>query len=198
MNVEQSTSLAAFATVGVPVQKYNSRFSLSPYLRQGHSVNLLNGVAGTITQRSMGANVGYSYTYEEYVDVNVRTFLTRTSSEYELNQQRNQVFVNAAYVADATVYFLKSFNATAEFTYSRFRNEAADFNQGIPTLNLSVSKLVLKDNRGEVKLSGLNLLNRNIGVTQFATQNYIEQSVQNALGNFYMLSFLYNFNKQTE
>ncbi|MFD2999310.1 outer membrane beta-barrel protein [Pontibacter toksunensis] len=192
-NVRQSNSLAAYVNVGLPVRRYNSRFNVSPYLRQGESVNLLNGVEGTITQRSVGANIGYAYTYKEFVDVNIRAFLTRTSSEYVLNQQRNQVFVNAAYVADATINFLKSFYFTADFTYSKFRNRQANFNQGIPTLNLSLSKLVLKDNRGEVRLSGLNMLNRNIGATQFATQNYIEQSVQNALGNFYMLSFTYNF-----
>ncbi|RDV11302.1 TonB-dependent receptor [Pontibacter diazotrophicus] len=198
VNVSQSNSLAAYVNVGVPVRRYNSRFNLSPYLRQGESVNLLNSMEGTITQRSVGANIGYAYTYKEFVDVNIRAFLTRTSSEYELNQQRDQVFVNAAYVADATIHFLKSFYFTADFTYSKFRNRQANFEQGIPTLNLSLSKLVLKDNRGEVRLSGLNMLNRNIGATQFATQNYIEQSVQNALGSFYMLSFTYNFNSSAE
>ncbi|GAB3529994.1 TonB-dependent receptor [Pontibacter brevis] len=198
VNVRQSSSLSTFATLGIPVRKYNSRFNLSPYLRQGQSVNQLNGVEGTITQRSVGANVDYNYNYKEFVDLNLRASLTRTSSDYELNQNRNQVFVNAAYVADATVYLLERFHFTTEFTYSKFRNTQANFNQGIPVLNLAISMFVLKGKRGEIQLSGLNMLNRNLGVTQFANQNYIEQSVQNSLGNFYMLSFTYNFNKQNE
>jgi hypothetical protein len=198
VNVRQSNSFAAYMNVGLPVRKYKSRFNLSPFLRQGQSVNLLNGVAGSVTQRAIGANLGYSYNYEEYVDLNLRTILTRTGSAYELNEQRNQVFMNAAYMADATVYFFKSFYLAADFTYSTFQNTQAAFHQRIPILNLSLSKLVLKDDRGEVKLSGLNLLDRNLGATQFATQNYIEQSVQNAMGSFYMLSFTYNLNKQTE
>jgi hypothetical protein len=94
------------------------------------------------------------------------------------------------------VHFLKRFNATAELHYTRFANRSAGFNQSIPIFNLSLSSFLLKNNRGELRLSAFNVLNRNAGVTQFASLNYIEQSTHNALGSFYMLSFTYNLNKQ--
>lgn len=194
VNVKGNRTFAAFLNVGVPVEKLNSQFNLSPYLSQEQSTNLLNGVAGTINQRSLGGNLSYTYSYEEYVDVNLSTDINVTNSAYELNENQNQVFVTSAYMADATLHFLKKFNFIAEMNYTRFRNTQTNFNQAIPIFNFSLSRFLLKDNRGELKLSALNVLNRNVGATQFATQNYIEQSTQNALGNYYMLSFTYHLN----
>ncbi len=196
VNVRQSGSVAAFLNVSLPVKKINSRFNLSPYFRQGQSVNLLNGVAGTVNQQSAGGSIGYTYRYKQYLDVNLRTHVTVTRSRYQLNQAQNQKFINSGHEGDATVHFLKRFNATAELNYTRFTNRSAGFNQSVPICNLSVSSFLLKDNRGELRLSAFNVLNRNAGVTQFASLNYIEQSTHNALGNFYMLSFTYNLNKQ--
>ncbi len=195
VNVKQSRSVAAFLNVSLPVKKFNSRFNLSPYVREGQSVNLLNGVAGRINQRSTGGNIGYTYRYKEYVDVNLRTNITVTGSRYRLNKAQNQVFVNSSYVADATVHFLKRFNATAELYYSKFTSSRNGFNQVIPICNFYLSSFLLKDNQGELRLSAFNVLNRNVGVTQLATLNYTEQSTQNALGSFYLLSFTYNITK---
>ncbi len=97
-------------------------------------------------------------------------------------------------MADAAVHFLKHYTITAELNYSRFRNTRTDFNQTIPIINFSVSRLLLKDDRGKLKLSAINILNRNMSASQLATLNYIEQSTQNALGNYYMLSFTYSLN----
>jgi hypothetical protein len=196
VNLRDSKSLSAFLNAGIPVKKYNSRFNLSPYLRWTQSVNLLNGIAGTINQKSLGGNIGYTFDYNETLNINLLTNLALTGSDYGLSAYENQFFVNSAYMADATLYFLKKFSFTTEFNYSRFRNPGANFDQSIPLLNVHASMLVGKNERGELKLSGFNMLNRNVGATQLATLNYIEQSVQNALGNFYMLSFTYDFNKK--
>lgn len=194
VNVKEEMSFMASLSAGIPVKKFNSRFNLSSYLRQGQSINLSNGVAGTINQQSVGGNFAYTYSYKEYIDVNLRTDITVTNSDYELNKNQNQTFVTSVYMADAAVHFLKNFNFTAAFNYNRFRNARTNFDQAIPVLNFSLSKFLLKDSRGELKLSAFNVLNRNVGATQFATQNYIEQSTQNALGSYYMLSFTYNLN----
>ncbi len=66
----------------------------------------------------------------------------------------------------------------------------------IPILNFALSRSLLKNDRGELTLSALNVLNRNVGTTQVATLNYVEQATRNTLGSFYMLSFSYRFRKQ--
>jgi hypothetical protein len=196
VNVAQSSMVGANLTLGIPVKKFNSRFNLGPYFNQGRSLNLLNGIAGAISQRSVGGNLSYAFTYEDYVDLNLRANLTATSSKYELNKNQNQFFVNSAYTADATVHFLHRFDFTTEFTYSRFQNARTNFDQAIPILNFALSRSLLKNDRAELKLSAINVLNRNVGTTQLATLNYVEQVNRNTLGSYYMLSFSYRLKKQ--
>ena len=196
VNLEQSNYFAAFINLGVPLKKLNSQFNLSPYLRQEQSMNLLNGVKGAIRQRSLGGNLGYTYTYKELLDVNLHTNLMVTHSEYGLNEQQDQFFVNSVYGAEVALQVLKNVWFTSDAYYSKFKNSGANFEQAIPVLNFSLAKSLLKENKGEVKLSALNVLNRNLGISQVTSLNYFEQSVQNSLGSYFMVSFTYHFNGQ--
>jgi hypothetical protein len=57
-----------------------------------------------------------------------------------------------------------------------------------------MSRFLLKNQKGELKISGQNLLNQNLGVSQRAEVNFVEQIVTNNLGRFVMLSFVYKLN----
>lgn len=195
VNVSHSNDFAAFLNMGVTLERLYSRIKMGPYLRQGQSFTLLNGVEGLMNQRSLGGNFSYSFIYKEFIDLNLRSNFARTSTHYEVDESRDQEFFTAAYMADATLHFLKKYNFMADFNFQRFRNAGTGFNQSIPILNLSISRFLLKDNRGEIKFSAVNMLNQNVGASQYATVNYIEQSVQNTLGNYYLISFSLNLDK---
>lgn len=44
----------------------------------------------------------------------------------------------------------------------------------------------------EIRLSGFDLLDRNLGISRNAAFNYIENSRMGALGQYFMLSAVYN------
>lgn len=196
VNLQESNHFAAFMSMGIPVKKLNSQLNISPYLRQEQSMNLLNGVEGAIRQRSLGGDLDWAYSYKELLDIHLRSSINATRSEYELNEQQDQFFVHSSFGAELAVQVFKNFWFTSDTYYNKFKNPGANFDQAIPVLNFSLSKLLLKDNKGEFKLSALNVLNRNLGVSQVASLNYIEQSVQNSLGNYYMLSFTFHLKGQ--
>ena len=196
VNVGYSSNVGANLTLGIPIKKFNSRFNVGPYINQGRSLNLLNGVAGAIRQRSAGGMLSYAFFYEDYIDLDLRANVTATSSAYELDKNQNQLFVNATYTAEATTHFLQRFDFATEFNYRRFINAGTGFDQAIPILNFSLASALLKDDRAELRVSAINVLNRNVGTTQVATLNYIEQVNRNTLGSYYMLSFSYRFKKQ--
>ena len=196
VNLKQSNYFAAYANLGIPVKKLNSKFNLSPYFRQEQSMNLLNGVKGAIRQRSLGGNLDWVFNYKEWLDIRLFTNIAATLSEYELNGQQDQFFVNSAYGAELAVEPLKGYWLTTDAYYNEFINTGANFEQAIPVLNFSLAKFLLKDDRGEIKLSALNVLNRSLGVSQIATLNYTEQSVQNSLGRYFMLSFTFHLRGQ--
>ena len=62
-------------------------------------------------------------------------------------------------------------------------------------LCFSISKQMLKWNRGELKLRINDMLNRNVGVSRNSNQNYIEDTRVNTLRRFALLSFTYSLSK---
>jgi hypothetical protein len=50
-------------------------------------------------------------------------------------------------------------------------------------------------NRGEIKLSAIDLLNRNVGISRSSSQNYIEDSRVKSLRRFFLLTFTYSLSK---
>jgi hypothetical protein len=60
---------------------------------------------------------------------------------------------------------------------------------------MSVSRFMLKNNAGELKVGVNNLLDQSNSVTQSSGENYLQQQTMNNLGRYYMVSFTYALNK---
>jgi len=80
----------------------------------------------------------------------------------------------------------------ARFNYNSYVNNQFGFDQKQPILNLSVYKIVLKNKRGEVRLTANDVFKKNLGISQSATSNYYMETRTRTLSRYFMLSFTYN------
>ena len=69
----------------------------------------------------------------------------------------------------------KAFFST-DFDYTINSQRAAGYNVKVPLWNASPEQPVLKFNRGELKFSARDLLNKNVGISRNTNNNYIEDS----------------------
>jgi hypothetical protein len=155
----------------------------------------LNDMENEINQYSAGGNIRYSYNYKEIVSINLSADVDRQFTIYEFNQP-DQSFTNATYSAESNLTFLKNYQLNGSLEYLSFKNTKTNFSQEIPLLNISLSRFVMKNKSGEIKLSVNNLFDEALGVNQTATINYLERQILNSLGRYFMLSFNYALNKQ--
>ncbi|MCH7401168.1 hypothetical protein ACFOUP_01305 [Belliella kenyensis] len=155
---------------------------------------LLNDLEDQIKILNLGGNFRYDFTWKEYINFGLAANISRQNTAYNFNPQQNQRFINQSYSTDLGLNFLQKYSFNTKYNLLRYNSQTSDFDESIPLLNISLSRFVLKNNMGEVKLSCDNLLNQNIGVAQRADVNFIEQTVTNNLGRFYMLSFTYKMN----
>ena len=65
----------------------------------------------------------------------------------------------------------------------------------MPLWNASISKLFLRYNRGELKLTAFDLLNQNIGISRTSNSNYIEDRKVVTLQRYFLLSFTFSLTK---
>jgi outer membrane receptor protein involved in Fe transport len=195
VNVDNNMSVRGNATVGFPIPKLKSRISVGGNYRNQKSINLLNEEASTINQQTAGGEIRYNFTYKEIFDLSLSADIDHQLTNYEFNQP-DQAFINSTYTAESNLTFLKNYQLSSNFEYLEYENENSNYKQTIPLLNLSVSRFILKNKTGEIKLAVNNLLDKALGVNQTASINYLERQVTNSLGRYFMLSFTYSLNKQ--
>jgi len=194
VNVKDNLMLNSNVNLGFPIKQLNSSFSVGPNLTYQKGLNLINEMEDVIKISNMGGNFRYDYNWKEYVNVGLSANLSRQRTAYDFSPEQNQLFFNQNYNAEANINFLKNYTVGGNFNYLLYKSETTDFRESIPVLNLSISRFILKGQKGEIKLSGQNLFNQNVGVSQRADVNFIEQTVTNNLGRFILLSFTYKLN----
>jgi hypothetical protein len=195
VNVGSNLSLRTNSNLSFPITKLKSRFSIGADFRNQQSLALLNDRENQINQNTYGGNIRYTYRYQEIFDFSVSADVDQQLTSYQFDQP-DQKFINSTYSAESNLTFLKKFQFSGAFEYLKYENHASGFSTSIPLLDLSLSMFMLKNKAGELKLSGHNLLDKALGVSQTANINYLERQTINSLGRYVMLSFTYALNKQ--
>jgi hypothetical protein len=197
VNVKDNLNLTGNFNFGFPIRKLKSRVNLGPTATYMRGINLLNDRESHTTQETMGGTARYNFTYKEIVTLDLSANLSRQETRYEFNAQNNQVYFNKTYSAETNVILLKNYQLNTSYDYLIYNSKTTtNYNKTIPLWNVSLSRFLLKNNTGELRLSVNNLLDQRLGVNQSATANYLQQQVSNNLGRYVMISFTYSLNKQ--
>ncbi|QOI97095.1 MAG: outer membrane beta-barrel protein [Flammeovirgaceae bacterium] len=194
VNVSSNFRAMGNASFSFQAKKINSRFSLGTSLRNSQTISILNDTENEIAQWTKGGNFRYSYRYKEIFDLSLSAQLNHQKTTYEF-EQPTQSNLNQTYASEVNLSFLKNYQFNAGFEYLVYRDPANDFQQEIPLLNLSVSRFLLKNKAGELKFLLNNVLDKALGISQSATNNYFERIVSNSLGQYFLISFTYALNK---
>ena len=196
VNVKDNFSLNGNVNMGFPVKVIKSRFNLGPNANYTRTINVLNSQESMVFQKSWGGNIRYNFNYNDKFNLDLSATVRDQLSEFDAAPQQNQEFINKTYSAETTFSILKNFQFNASYDYYRYDSKTTSFSQSIPILNMWLSRFLLKGNAGELKVGVSNLLNKNLGVTQTATVNYLQQETTNNLGRYFMVSFTYALNRQ--
>lgn len=195
VNVDDNFNLRGNFNVGFPVKKLNSRFNLGPTVSYTQTFNVLNEQENATEIQTLGGTARYNYTFKEILTIDLSANLSHQVTTYDFNQE-DQTFFNKTYTAESNLTIRKNYQLNGSFNYLIYDSRTTNFNQSIPLLNLSVSRFLLKNNTGELRLGVNNLLDKNLSISQTATANYLQQERTNNLGRFLMVSFTYALNKQ--
>ena len=196
VNVRDRSLLTGVLNFGFPIKKINSRINVGSRNTYTRLINLLNETENFTSNYNLGGNVRYQFNYKEWFDLAFTGDWSYQENVFSnAAGQPNQVTMNQTYGADVTFGLPGGLRLVHDFDYIIFNNQTTGFRQSIPLWNISLSKFILKDKKGEVKFTVVNALDRNIGLSQQVTANFVQQSVINTLGRYFLLSFTYSLNK---
>ncbi|WP_337045191.1 outer membrane beta-barrel protein [Emticicia sp. 17c] len=191
-NISGGQNWGSYLGFGFPLKKTKSTLNLNGGANLSKSLIYINNVLNETH------NDGYNFGFRlDLTPSDKFTFYANgnfgiTNTKYSINKTQNQQIFNHTLGGEMNVALPKDFYFSSNLNYRIYQNERFGFNQHIPILYASVYKLLGKAKKAEIRLSGYDLLKKNVGINQYAYQNFVSQEQTQTLSRYFMLSFTYN------
>ncbi len=195
VNVNGVYNISSNISYSMPVHFLKGTVEISSNMGLFKTKQFINKVGNNIRTLSFGPELRLDMNPTEKLNVAAGASYNYDKTKYSLQSALNTSYLSQEYNASIDWQMPKQFFFATDFTYTINSQRAAGFNTKVPIWNASISKQMLKYNRGEIKFSVVDLLNRNIGISRNTNNNYIEDSRVKTLRQFFLLSFTYSLSK---
>jgi hypothetical protein len=191
VNLEGAWSASTFTTYSRPVKWLGSVLNLSGGLTYGRTpglVGMLESVAstyaingGVVLASNVSENVDFTLSYNETYNIARNAAATSTNSDYYVHSVRLKL----------NLVTWQGFTLRDEVTNALTSGVAGGYDQDIVLWNSSLGKKLFKDERGELRLTGTDVLDQNRSSTHTVTSTYLQDVRNETLGKYVMLTFTY-------
>ena len=200
VNVNGVYNINGNMSYSMPVKFLKGSVELSVgggYTRNKLLINDISGkaVLNDIRTVTVGPDLRFDLSPTDKLNLGFGAGINYNRSTYSVQSLAPATFFSQDYNASFDWQLPKGFFFATDFNYTINSQRAAGFNIKVPIWNASISKQILKFNRGEIKLSARDLLNKNVGISRNTNNNYIEDSRVLTLRRFFLLSFTYSLSK---
>lgn len=192
VNLDGYSSLRSFITFAVPLKFIKSNFNLNGGVTYSKLPGLINRQTNETKNLTYSAGSVIASNISQYVDFTL-------SYTANFNQVNNALVAsrNDNYFQHVAGMQLNLLSKQGWFFQNDLNNQfysglSQGFNQSYWLWNMSAGKKILKDQRGELKLSVFDLLGQNQSISRNVTETYIEDVQNQVLQQYFMLTFTYN------
>lgn len=194
VNTDNNLSLRGNFNVNFGLDKLKSRIMVGSTLSRVQRTDILNDASQRIINNTLTGNLRYNFRPGEQFDAMLAATVSQQLTDYEFSALE-QAYLNQTYSAEFNWNFLQHYRLNMGYRYQVYQGRTSDFDQKIPLLDFGFSRRFLRANAGELRLTGYNLLNKDLGITQSVDANYFQRQVTNSLGRYFLLTFTYSLNR---
>jgi hypothetical protein len=192
VNLDGYRSFRSFLTFAVPLKFIKSNFNLNGGVTFSKLPGIINGLQNQTDNTTYTAGAVIASNVSQYID-----FTVSYSANFNNVKNQLQPASNDHYFQHVAGLQLNLLSKTGWFFQNDLNNQyysglSAGFNQNYWLWNMSAGKKILKDQKGELKLSVFDLLKQNRSITREVTSEYIQDVQNQVLQQYFMLTFTYN------
>jgi outer membrane receptor protein involved in Fe transport len=157
------------------------------------SYNIINQVKARNSNTSFGVGPGLSYSLPDKFDLSYKGNVNYGIGTTSLNNTVNRTFSHDHEIA-TTAYLPWKMELATDCNFS-FQPKNKSFNSAINIVmwNASLQKKLFKGDKGEVKFSVSDLLNKRTGYSRYVYGNNTSESNRLVLKRYFLLTFTWNF-----
>jgi len=142
----------------------------------------------------LSPSIGITYEIEELLEINPDFGLSYNFTNYSLQEARDEEFTNFDIRLNTTTYWPKNVVWGNDITFTRLGNVSDDFENTSLLWNMSLGYTFAKD-RAILKITAYDLLDQNINTRRRTGDDFIQDTNQLILTQYFMLGFTYKFSK---
>jgi len=172
-----------------------SYLSLDVYGRFSNNIQLTNGIVSDTKDLNIQPELRLTCNPTENLDLTLNALVEYDKAVYSVQPTLSNSYFKQQYDFDIIDELPGNWVVSSNFSYIINTGRAPGFNSSFPLLAASISRFILKNNRGEVRLSVSDALNKNVSTIRNITQSYIEDSHTQVLRRYFMLGFVYSLTR---
>lgn len=176
-------------------KKWTHRPSLNYYFDVNKGYTGINGQIVQQFRTYLSSGLSYTIQLADKIDTKLSyNYGQSNSSIQDLNSHVRSN--NQSVKADVWWAITEKNWFEVKYTYTNQRVLSSNsIPQEFSLLNLSYTRLIFKDNRGQIRLSVFDALQQNTNLRRWAYVNSTTETQSNAVTRYFMLSFVYNLHK---
>ncbi len=177
-------------SLGTPLRSLGAQVDLEYGYSRSLGQELVNNVENE--SRTSVHNVGLRLQNraKDVFDLNAGARWGFNDVAYSINSALDQSYLNSTYYGDGTWFLSTAWSATASANYQVFDQNLFGPRDNILLLGASIG-VQMFDNRAEIRLYGVDLLNENNGISITSSNSFIRQRQTPTLGRRVMMQFSY-------
>lgn len=191
-NINGYYSIRANTTYGTPIKALKINLNLSTNVYHNHDVGLVNQTKTHSNSYGINQRIGANSRFGQHLVVGLsytgNYSIVRNNSNTDLSYNfYNQIIRN-----DLSYTFWKGIRMASSLYYNYNQGLADGYDQQFVLWNASIGKKLFKKDEAEITLTAYDLLNRNTNINRSISERYIQDTQNNALQRYFLLSFTYN------
>ncbi|MGB3592064.1 MAG: outer membrane beta-barrel protein [Nonlabens sp.] len=153
-----------------------------------------NGVQFETSSINWNPNIGFNYSYDDVIDVNLDYRLSNTQTRFTNISTDEQDFTNHTASIDIKTFWPENLIFGIRGEYQKFGNVTDDFDDDSIVLIGSIGYKFSKD-RANIKLKAYDLLDQIINNRRSVGNDFVVDTSSLVLTQYFMLSFTYKLSK---
>ena len=191
VNLDGYYSLRSFATYGFPLKAIKSNLNLNAGFNYTRTPGLVNNQLNYSNNYGYTAGINIASNISEFIDFNVNYSANFNNVVNSIRPELNNKYYFHTTGAKVNLLTKNGWFILNEVTNQLYSGLADGFDQSFWLWNVSAGKKMLKNRRGEIKMSVFDLLKQNQSIARNIGETYIEDVQTQVLQQYFMLTFTY-------
>ncbi|TDQ07518.1 outer membrane beta-barrel protein [Pedobacter metabolipauper] len=158
------------------------------------SAFFLNADEGLQYRYSASAGEGINFNYNELLSLSSNYNFSKSITNYKNVDFKSVNTYTHTLGADMSLRWPKRVIVEGNYNFNYNPQVSQGFQKSSNILNLAVSIQMLKKDRGNLKVSVYDILDENVSVYQYASNNSISMGQQDVLKRYFLVTYQYKFN----